>query len=352
MQPGEPVHAPRLTQARHDFDRARLAAWLHDHVDGADGPLEIEQFEGGQSNPTYRLRCGERALVLRRKPPGQLLASAHAVDREFRVMKALAITQVPVPRVHALCDDDRIIGSMFYVMDYVPGRVFWDQRLPDLSPKERAAIFDSMNQTIATLHAVDPVAIGLGDYGRPGNYFARQLARWTKQYRASETEPNAAMDGLIDWLSPRVPPAGETRIVHGDFRMDNLLFHPTEPRVVAVLDWELSTLGDPLVDFAYQAMAWRIAPDLFRGLAGVDHAASGTPTEAAYVSAYCRRTGRDGIAHWETYIIFNMFRIAAILEGVYKRALDGNAASAEALDIGRRGRLIAEQAWRLARGLR
>jgi aminoglycoside phosphotransferase (APT) family kinase protein len=349
MQSGEPAQSPRLTPSRHEFDRARLAAWLREHVEGADGPLEIAQFEGGQSNPTYRLRCGANAFVLRRKPPGQLLASAHAVDREYRVMKALAATEVPVPRVHALCDDDSIIGSMFYVMDYVPGRVFWDQRLPDLAPAERAAMFDSMNQTIATLHAVDPGTIGLGDYGRPGNYFARQLARWTKQYRASETEPSAAMDGLIDWLNPRVPPDGETRIVHGDFRMDNLLFHASEPRVVAVLDWELSTLGDPLVDFAYQVMAWRIAPELFRGLAGVDHAASGIPTEAEYVAAYCRRTLRADIPHWETYIVFNMFRIAAILAGVYKRALDGNAASTQALDLGRRGRLIADQAWRLAR---
>jgi aminoglycoside phosphotransferase (APT) family kinase protein len=237
------------------------------------------------------------------------------------------------------------------VMDYVPGRVFWDQRLPDLAPRERTAIFDSMNQTIATLHAVDPAAIGLADYGRPGNYFARQLARWTKQYRASETERSEAMDGLIDWLNQRIPPEGETRIVHGDFRMDNLLFHESEPKVSAVLDWELSTLGDPLVDFAYQVMAWRIAPDLFRGLAGVDHAASGIPSEAEYVAAYCRRTGRASIAQWETYIVFNMFRIAAILAGVYKRALDGNAASAQALDVGRRGRLIAEQAWRHARAL-
>jgi aminoglycoside phosphotransferase (APT) family kinase protein len=263
-------------------------------------------------------------------------------------LSALAGTGVPVPRVHALCTDDAVIGSMFYVMDHVDGRIFWDQRLPEQALDERAAMFDSMNATIAALHLIDPAAVGLGDFGRPGNYFARQLARWTKQYRASETEPIEAMDRLIDWLPQRVPPDGDVRIVHGDFRMDNLIFHKTEPRVVAVLDWELSTLGDPLVDFAYHAMSWRIAPELFRGLAGIDFAALGIPNEAQYLAAYCRRIGRPGVPQWEVYLVYSLFRIAAILQGVLKRAIAGNASSAHALEVGRRGRQLAEEAWRLA----
>lgn len=332
-------------------DLRRLAAWLREHVPGFHGELRLERFEGGQSNPTYKIVAESGTYVLRRKPPGALLPSAHAVDREFRVMAALAETPVPVPRVFALCEDDAILGSAFYVMECVAGRIFWDHGLSGLSATERTAVYDSMNATIAALHRVDPGAIGLETFGRPGNYLARQIDRWSKQYRASETEPLEAMDRLIAWLPQRIPAASETRIVHGDFRMDNLLFHPTEPRVVAVLDWELSTLGDPLVDFAYHVMAWRISPDLFRGLAGLDLPALGIPTEDDYVAAYCRRTGRERPEAWEFYMVYSMFRIAAILQGVLKRALDGNAASVQGADVGRRGRVLARQAWELAQRL-
>ena len=333
------------------IDRARLDSWLTANLPGWRGPIDLEKFEGGQSNPTFRLRAGSGDYVLRRKPPGALLASAHAVDREFRVLAALGKTGVPVPHVHALCQDVTVIGSDFYLMDFLPGRIFWDPRLPGLEPADRAAMFDSLNATIAALHSVDWRAAGLEDYGRPGNYLSRQIGRWSKQYRASETQSIEAMDRLIDWLPTRIPEADETAIVHGDYRIDNVIYHPTEPRVIGVLDWELSTLGDPLVDFAYNAMAWRFSPDLFRGLAGADLATLGIPSEEEYVAAYCRRTGRDGVKDWEYYIVFSMFRIAAILQGVYKRGLDGNAASAQALEVGAKTRPIAEQAWELARSL-
>jgi aminoglycoside phosphotransferase (APT) family kinase protein len=336
---------------QHEVDKPRLEAWLRDHVDGFRGPLEIEQFKGGQSNPTYRVISPSGRYVLRRKPPGHLLPSAHAVDREFRVLAALAGTGVPVAQVHALCDDPGVIGSMFYVMDYVEGRVFWDQRLPELSRAERAAVFDSMNDGIARLHRVDPAAVGLGDYGRSGNYVERQISRWSKQYMASETEVIPAMNSMIDWLPSHLPPEGGTRIVHGDYRMDNIIFHPTEPKVLAILDWELSTLGDPLVDFAYHVMAWRILPDLFRGLAGIDFHGLGIPEEADYVAAYCRRTGKPVIEHLDFYIAFSMFRIAAILQGIAKRAIDGTAASAQAGEVGRKARPLAEMAWALARSI-
>jgi aminoglycoside phosphotransferase (APT) family kinase protein len=329
-------------------EHARLDAWLTANVEGFRGPFSIRKFADGQSNPTYRLDAASGAYVLRRKPMGAILPSAHAVDREFRVQKALRTGPVPVSRVHALCRDAAIIGSAFYVMDFVPGRIFWDQRLRELTRPERAAIFDSMNETVARLHLIDPGSVGLGDFGRPGNFMERQVARWSKQYRAAETEPIAAMDHLIAWLAERIPAASEVRIVHGDFRMDNLIMHPAEPRVVAVLDWELSTLGDPVADFAYHAMAWRISPDLFRGLAGVDYAALGIPDEPSYVASYCERTGRPGIADWEFYIVFSMFRMAAILQGIAKRALEGSASSSEAVSVGRRARPIAEQAWALA----
>jgi aminoglycoside phosphotransferase (APT) family kinase protein len=333
------------------IDTRRIESWLARNVRGYVGPATAEKFADGQSNPTYRLTAKSGSYVLRRKPPGALLASAHAVDREYRVLEALGRAGMPVPRVFALCADESVIGSMFYVMEFVDGRVLWDPTLPGMTPAERAAVFDSMNATIAKLHSVDYAAVGLGDFGRPGNFLERQVARWSKQYRASETEPLEAMDRLIDWLPRRIPAGGETRVVHGDYRLDNLIVHKTEPRVVAVLDWELSTLGDPLADFAYHAMVWRIAPELFRGLAGIDYHALGIPTEREYVAAYCRRTGRAGIADWEVYVVYGMFRIAAILQGVLKRAIDGNASSDQAFDVGRRGRLIAEQAWALARSL-
>jgi aminoglycoside phosphotransferase (APT) family kinase protein len=330
------------------FDEAALSDYLRQHLPEASGPWQVAQFKGGQSNPTYLLtNATGRRYVLRRKPPGKLLPSAHAVDREFRVMQALARAEFPVPRVHLLCTDEQVIGTAFYVMDHVDGRIFWDPLLPGMAPEERAAVFDAMNRTIAALHRIDPAAVGLADYGKPGAYIARQVARWTQQYRASETEPIAAMDRLIDWLPAHIPAGEETAIVHGDFRLDNLVFHPREPRVVAVLDWELSTLGHPFADFAYHCMAWRLEPGQFRGLLGGDLPALGIPGEAAYVARYCERTGRAPIAaaDWEFYMAFNLFRLAAILQGVLARALQGNASSAQALDAGRRARPLAKAAW-------
>ncbi len=334
-----------------ETDRARLEQWLAAQVPQYRGPSRLVAFEGGQSNPTFRLDAASGRYVLRRKPMGALLASAHAVDREFRVLRALAGSAVPVPHVHALCEDTSVIGSAFYVMDHVEGRVLWDARLPGMTPAERRAVYASMNATIAALHGIDPASVGLEGFGRPGNYLARQIARWTMQYRASETTPIEAMDRLIDWLPRHIPAFDATAIVHGDFRLDNLLLHPTEPRVVAVLDWELSTLGHPLADFAYHLMAWRLTPELFRGLAGADLAALGIPGEAAQVAEYCRRTGQPVPADLDVYIGFSMFRIAAIMQGIMKRALDGTAASQEAMDVGGRARPVAEVAWALARRL-
>ena len=334
-----------------ETDRARLEQWLAAQVPQYRGPSRLVAFEGGQSNPTFRLDAASGRYVLRRKPMGALLASAHAVDREFRVLRALAGSAVPVPHVHALCEDTSVIGSAFYVMDHVEGRVLWDARLPGMTPAERRAVYASMNATIAALHGIDPASVGLEGFGRPGNYLARQIARWTMQYRASETTPIEAMDRLIDWLPRHIPAFDATAIVHGDFRLDNLLLHPTEPRVVAVLDWELSTLGHPLADFAYHLMAWRLTPELFRGLAGADLAALGIPGEAAQVAEYCRRTGQPVPADLDVYIVFSMFRIAAIMQGIMKRALDGTAASQEAMDVGGRARPVAEVAWALARRL-
>jgi len=335
----------------HAFDIEALAAYIREHVGAFDGPLDVEQFQGGQSNPTYRVVAGGERFVLRRKPPGALLPSAHAVDREYRVMSALAGTGVPVPRMRALCEDPEVLGTAFYLMDHVEGRVLWDPTLPGMTPAQRRAHYDELNRVIAALHRVDPAAVGLADFGRSGGYIERQVARWTKQYQAGEADRIEAMDRLIEWLPPRIPPGDETSVVHGDFRLDNVIFHPVEPRVLAVLDWELATLGHPLSDFAYQAMAWRLAPAQFRGLAGVDLAALGIPTEEEYVAAYCRRTGRGALGHWEFYLIFNMFRIGAILHGVHSRALAGNAASADALETGGRARLVADVAWSMAREL-
>jgi aminoglycoside phosphotransferase (APT) family kinase protein len=330
---------------------ARLEGWMRDHIDGFHGPLAAEQFEGGQSNPTYKLRSGAGSYVLRRKPIGQLLPSAHAVDREYRVMRALSGTDVPVPKVYALCEDDSVIGSAFYVMEFLDGRIFWDPRLPGLASDERRAMFQSMNTVIATLHSVDHAAVGLAEFGRPGDYMARQVARWSRQYQASETEQQPAMDRLIEWLPRHLPPEGAPRIVHGDYRIDNLIYHPTEPRVIGVLDWELSTIGDPLADFAYHTMAWRVTPELFRGLAGVDLAALGIPSEDEHVAAYGARTGQGRTADWEFYMVYSLFRLAAIMQGIAKRALDGTAASHEAVELGRKARPTGEQAWTLARSL-
>jgi aminoglycoside phosphotransferase (APT) family kinase protein len=335
----------------HDLPRERLEAWLGAHVTGFKGPLAIERFADGQSNPSYRLAAASGDYVLRRKPSGPLLPSAHAVEREYRVLSALAGTGVPVPRVHALCEDPEIIGSAFYVMEFLDGRIFWDQRLPEQSPAERRAMFDSMNTVIAALHTLAHEALGLGDFGRPGNYMARQIGRWSRQYRASETEKQPAMDALIEWLPRHLPQEASPRLVHGDYRMDNLVFHKTEPRVIGVLDWELSTIGDPLADFAYHALSWHVTPELFRGLEGINFAALGIPTEAEYVAAYCRRTGRDAVADWDFYIVYNLFRLAAILQGIAKRATLGTAANADAVAHGRLARPIGELGWALARTL-
>jgi aminoglycoside phosphotransferase (APT) family kinase protein len=311
--------------------------------------MTVEQFKGGQSNPTFLLRAASASYVMRRKPPGKLLPSAHAVDREFRVIRALAATDVPVPRAYALCTDESVIGSMFYVMAHVEGRVLWDPQLPGMSPAQRAAIFDEMNRVIAALHRVDYAAIGLADYGKPGNYFTRQIDRWSKQYKASETERIDAMDRLIDWLPRNIPAGDETSIVHGDYRLDNMIFHATEPRVLAVLDWELSTLGHPMADFAYHAMAWRLSAKEFRGLRGADLGGLGIPTEDQYLQKYLARVGkpRPREQDWEFYLAFNLFRAAAIFQGVMARAMGGNAASAQAMETGRRARPTAELGWAL-----
>ncbi|HZH26024.1 MAG TPA: phosphotransferase [Azospirillaceae bacterium] len=331
---------------RSRFEVAGLERWMEAQVEGFRGPLTVEQFKGGQSNPTYKLTSPSGRYVLRRKPPGKLLPSAHAVDREYRVMTALGRTGFPVPRTFGLCEDEAVIGTAFFVMDHVDGRIFWDPLLPDMSPAQRAALFDDMNEVMARLHKVDAVAAGLADFGKPGNFFERQIGRWTKQYRASETERIEAMERLIEWLPANIPPGDETSVVHGDYRMDNMIFHPTEPRVVAVLDWELSTLGHPLGDFAYHAMAWRLETNLFRGIMDADFANSGIPDEASYVAAYCRRTGRRDIPNWDFYIAYNMFRLAAILQGILGRVVDGTATSQHAREMGARARPVAEAGWR------
>jgi aminoglycoside phosphotransferase (APT) family kinase protein len=327
------------------FDVAALERWMVAEVPGFRGPLEVEQFRGGQSNPTYRLGSASGRYVLRRKPPGKLLPSAHAVDREYRIMTALGSVGFPVPRTYGLCLDEAVIGTAFFVMAYVEGRVFWDPTLPELGRDERGRVYDAMNAVIARLHTIDYPAIGLSDYGKSGNYVARQIDRWTKQYRASETERIEAMDRLIEWLPQNVPPDDTTSIVHGDYRLDNMIFHPTEPRVLAVLDWELSTLGSPVGDFAYHAMGWRVPPGAFRGLGGADLAALGIPDEAAYRAAYCRRTGRAEIPNWDFYLAYNMFRLAAILQGIMGRVRDGTAASLKAQEAGERAKVLARLGW-------
>ncbi|MFV8816223.1 phosphotransferase [Haliea sp. E17] len=320
-----------------DLDTARLEEYLAAHMPGFTGPLQAEKFAGGQSNPTFKLTSPGGTYVLRRKPPGELLKSAHAVDREYRVISALQATDVPVPRTFVLCDDESVIGSMFYVMEFLEGRILWKPALPEARDNaERAAYYDSMNATLAALHNVDIDAVGLGDYGKPGNYFERQLGRWSKQYRASELKPIPEMDRLMEYLDANMPEDdGRVSLVHGDFRLDNLMFHPEKPEVIAVLDWELSTLGNPLADLANQCMAWMLPGDgSIAGLAGIDRKSLGIPSDEEYVARYCERTGRDGIANWNFYLIFSLFRLAAILQGVAKRAEQGNASSSEAKSRG------------------
>ena len=329
----------------HRFDVAALERYMARHVAGFHGPVTVSQFQGGQSNPTYRLTSPSGDYVLRRKPPGKLLPSAHAVDREYRIITALARTTVPVPRTYALCEDGAVIGTAFFIMEWVSGRVMADPLLPGVSPGDRGRIYDSMNEVLARLHTVDLEATGLTDYGRPGSYFARQIHRWTTQYRASETERIAAMERLIAWLPEHVPADEQTTVVHGDFRPGNLIVHPTEPRVVAVLDWELSTLGSPLADLAYNCMPYRLAPSTLGGVLGADLAALGLPTEADYVATYCRRTGRAGIPDWEFYLAFAMFRLAAIAQGIMGRVIAGTANDPHARSRGERARPLAEAGW-------
>ncbi|MFV0644291.1 MAG: phosphotransferase [Sphingomonadaceae bacterium] len=322
-----------VTQIRSNarFDECALERWMQQHVEGFHGPLEVSQFAGGQSNPTFLLKTPSASYVMRRKPPGKLLKGAHAVDREARVAQALETAGFPVAHIHVLCTDDAVIGSWFYIMDLVEGRIFWDATFPDLSPQDRAACFDAMNETQARLHSLDPDALGLTDYGRHGGYFERQVRLWTRQY---QDDPEAGrypdMDFLGQWLSENIPEDGLTRIVHGDFRCDNLMFHPQEPKIVAVLDWELSTLGDPLVDFAYHLMMYRVPSWMPWGLADRDLGALGLPDENTYIARYCERTGRSSTPDISAYLVLNLFRFAAIVHGIKGRMIRGNAASAEA----------------------
>jgi aminoglycoside phosphotransferase (APT) family kinase protein len=344
------------------FDVAALQAYLAQHLEGFAGPLSVEQFKGGQSNPTYKLVTPARSYVMRSKPGpvAKLLPSAHAIEREFAVMRALAGSDVPVAQMLLLCEDESVIGRAFYLMEFVQGRVLWEQSLPGISNAERDAIYDEMNRVIAALHSIDFAARGLVGYGKPGNYFERQIGRWAKQYQASITEPIPAMDRLIEWLPARIPAsaldASQTSIVHGDYRLDNLIFHPTEPRVLAVLDWELSTLGHPLADFSYHCMSWHIPPGAFRGIGGLDLAPLGIPEEAEYIRRYCERTQRFSpdalVTDWNFYLAYNLFRMAGILQGIAKRVVDGTAASEQARQAGAGARPLAEMGWSLAQKMR
>lgn len=325
-----------MKQPEHHLDEVRLADYLSQHIAGFVGPVTAKKFAGGQSNPTYHLKAASGDYVLRRKPAGELLKSAHAVDREFRVITALADTEVPVAKGYHLCSDDSVIGSMFYVMEFIQGRVFWNPSLPDESNTSRAEIYAEMNRVLAAMHSVNVEAIGLGDYGRPGNYFERQFSRWTKQYRAAETEHIPEMEILIEWLEKHMPADdGRVSLVHGDFRLDNMMFHPTENLVLALVDWELSTLGHPFADLAYQCMQWRLpSNNLVPGLLGVDCQSLGIPSEEDYIAMYCERMGIDRIEQWNFYLAFSVFRFIAILQGVKKRGLDGNASSEKAIAVG------------------
>ncbi len=340
---------------RQQFNVQALADYMRQHVEGFDakhaGDLTVEQFKGGQSNPTFKLSAGNQRFVMRAKPgpAAKLLPSAHAIEREFKVMNALNKAGFPAAKQYALCTDEDVIGRAFFIMEFVDGRVLWDQSLPGMSPTERAEIYDEMNRVMAQLHTIDYAAIGLADYGKPGNYFARQIDRWTKQYRASETEKIEAMDNLIAWLPEHIPAGEDTSIVHGDYRLDNMMFHPTEPRILALLDWELSTLGHPLADFSYHCMTWHVTPGQFRGISGLDHQALGIPSEKDYIDKYCERTGktiRD--EDFNFYLAYNLFRMAGILQGIMKRYVDGTASSAQAKKSGEAARPMAELGWSYA----
>jgi aminoglycoside phosphotransferase (APT) family kinase protein len=349
---------------KHAVDVAALSAWLADHLEGFAGPLTIEMFKGGQSNPTYKLITPQRSYVMRAKPGpvAKLLPSAHAIEREFAVMRGLYGTDVPVPRMHCLCEDESVIGRAFYVMEFMAGRVLWDQALPGMTPAQRGEIYDEMNRVIAALHTVKFAERGLAGYGKPGNYFDRQIGRWSKQYKASAdgagpmSQPIPEMEKLVEWLPAHIPAAARDErmvsIVHGDYRLDNLMFHADQPRIIAVLDWELSTLGHPLADFSYHCMAWNIPNGSFRGIGGLDHAALGIPVQDEYIRRYCQRTGLASAqalkADWNFYMAYNMFRIAAILQGIAKRVEAGTASSAQAAASGASARPMAELAWKFA----
>ena len=348
----EQFSGTREVRVAHQFDVARLEEYMLSHVESFHGPLTVQQFKGGQSNPTYLLESPSGKYVMRRKPPGKLLKSAHAVDREFRVISALYAADFPVPRPYVLCKDEEIAGTMFFIMEFIEGRIFWELDLPELDPQERTAIYKNVGETIAQLHNFDHEKIGLGDYGKPGNYFARQISRWSKQYYASETGKLEEMDKLIDWLPKNIPGDESVSVVHGDFRLDNLIIHPTEPIVIAVLDWELSTIGHPLGDFTYHLMAWQ-TPEIgigSSGLLGKDFKALGIPAEDEYVAAYCERAGRaDGIQNRDFYAAYNFFRIAAISQGIAGRVRDGTAASAHAERAGKAVAPLIEMAWSYAK---
>ena len=331
----------------HHFDEDRLAEYLAAHPAGFEGPLKVLQFEGGQSNPTFLLNTEKKQYVLRKKPPGKLLPSAHMVEREFRIMKALEKTDVPVPRMHLLCEDETVIGVTFFVMEYVRGRVLADFTLPDMSVQERRAIYLDMIRVLAALHSVEYKALGLENYGKPGNYFGRQIGRWSKQYVAAKTDEIPSMEKLMEYLPGNVPAGDTTCIVHGDYRMENMLFHPTEPRVVALLDWELSTLGHPLGDLAYTCIPFRFNAAGRLTLEGKIGPQTGIPAEEEFVAEYCRLTGRDSIPQWNFYLAFSFFRLSSICQGVYKRGIMGNASSTEALERGRMARHLADIAWTL-----
>lgn len=344
----------RPVSERHRFDEAAFARWAGAHIDGFRGPLEIRQFEGGQSNPTYLVEAGSGNYVLRKRPTGTLQASAHQIDREFRVLQALRGSGVPVPPVHVYCGDDGVLGAAFYVMDHVPGRIFTDPLLPGVPATDRAAIYDSMNATLARLHGVDWQQAGLADFGRPAGYLARQLALWGRQYQATRSGETPVMDALHDWLVRQPTPADVVAVVHGDYRIGNLIIHPVEPRVVAVLDWELATLGHPLADLSFNCITYHLPAGhaISAGFVGADRAGLGLPSEDEYLAAYARRAGLTTIPDWRYFLAFSLFRVAAIQLGVYARARQGNAASATAQLFGASYPLVAEAGLAVARGAR
>lgn len=346
--PGADFTGTGKTPEHLKFDETALEAYMAAHVKGFEGSIKVEKFRGGQSNPTYLITTPKNKYVLRRKPPGKLLPSAHAIEREYKVMTALYRANFPAPKTYALCEDPGVIGTPFFIMDFVEGRIFWDASLPEVPREDRAPLFNALTDTLADLHLIDYEKAGLGGFGKSGNYFARQIDRWSKQYKAAETDKIEAMDRLMEWLPSAIPSDDATSIVHGDFRFDNTIMHPTEPRVLAVLDWELSTLGHPLADFTYYLMVWHFPPSVRGGLAGLDIAALGIPTLEKTAARYSERTGRDALVDLDFCLSYNMFRLASIAQGVYSRALQGNASSDQAIKMGAQIKPLAELAWSYA----